>query len=196
MATEQAQALSSDVGRLLLYVPTVAPTEFDVAISYLVRRLEENAASENFMSGIFDLAPGSDAFVREAGRFHSAVEELGKLSPPTRRSPAPTTIRIVPHRSRLRCRSCPPSCRRSTTSPTPTPRCRPTRPGRARPSLWPPLQGGLDTVAVPAVIADDEVDDVIATARAAPLIGRHARRPSGRRSPSAPPTCWPAVAVG
>ena len=78
MATEQADVLSKDVGRLLLYVPTVKPTEFDVAISYLVRRLEENAASENFMSGIFGLAPGSDMYRREAHRFNDAVAELAR----------------------------------------------------------------------------------------------------------------------
>ncbi|WP_347957351.1 proline dehydrogenase family protein [Gordonia aichiensis] len=76
MATEQAEVISGDVGRLLLYVPTVKPKEFDVAISYLVRRLEENAASENFMSGIFDLAPGSDIFRREAARFNDSVSKL------------------------------------------------------------------------------------------------------------------------
>ncbi|NLG46997.1 bifunctional proline dehydrogenase/L-glutamate gamma-semialdehyde dehydrogenase [Gordonia sp. (in: high G+C Gram-positive bacteria)] len=79
MATEQAEVLSADVGRLLLYVPTVKPKEFDVAISYLVRRLEENAASENFMSGIFELAPGSAMYRREAGRFRDAVNELARI---------------------------------------------------------------------------------------------------------------------
>ncbi|EGD56600.1 bifunctional proline dehydrogenase/L-glutamate gamma-semialdehyde dehydrogenase [Gordonia neofelifaecis] len=79
MATEQAEVLSADVGQLLLYVPTVKPKEFDVAISYLVRRLEENASPENFMSGVFDLAPGSETFVREAGRFHAAVDALGRI---------------------------------------------------------------------------------------------------------------------
>ncbi|WOC11186.1 bifunctional proline dehydrogenase/L-glutamate gamma-semialdehyde dehydrogenase [Gordonia sp. MP11Mi] len=79
MATEQAEVVSADVGRLLLYVPTVKPAEFDVAISYLVRRLEENAASENFMSGIFDLAPGSAVHRREADRFTTAVQGLQRL---------------------------------------------------------------------------------------------------------------------
>ncbi|WFN93990.1 bifunctional proline dehydrogenase/L-glutamate gamma-semialdehyde dehydrogenase [Gordonia sihwensis] len=79
MATEQADVLSADVGRLLLYVPTVKPKEFDVAISYLVRRLEENAAPENFMSGIFDLAPGSAIYHRESGRFRDALAELGRI---------------------------------------------------------------------------------------------------------------------
>ncbi|MGO1948846.1 MAG: bifunctional proline dehydrogenase/L-glutamate gamma-semialdehyde dehydrogenase [Mycobacteriaceae bacterium] len=76
MATEQAEAVSSDVGQLLLYVPAVRPREFDAAISYLVRRLEENAASANFMSGIFDLEPGNEIFNREATRFRASLEDL------------------------------------------------------------------------------------------------------------------------
>ncbi|MCI4012864.1 bifunctional proline dehydrogenase/L-glutamate gamma-semialdehyde dehydrogenase [Brevibacterium sp. ZH18] len=76
MASEQAAAVTEDVGDLLLYVPAVHPKEFDVAISYLVRRLEENSASENFMSGIFDLANGNEVFEREAGRFEAAVKQL------------------------------------------------------------------------------------------------------------------------
>ncbi|WP_420098197.1 proline dehydrogenase family protein [Corynebacterium sp.] len=79
MATEQADAVSSDVGQLLLYVPAVRPQEFDVAISYLVRRLEENAASANFMSGIFDLEPGNDIFRREEARFRSSLGDLSGI---------------------------------------------------------------------------------------------------------------------
>ncbi|AGG65581.1 delta-1-pyrroline-5-carboxylate dehydrogenase [Corynebacterium callunae DSM 20147] len=79
MATDQARALSNDVGDLLLYVPAVRPAEFDVAISYLVRRLEENAASENFMSAIFDLDSNNAAFAREEARFRASVAELATL---------------------------------------------------------------------------------------------------------------------
>lgn len=42
MATGIQEVVRRDVGSLLLYVPVVNPREFDVAISYLVRRLEEN----------------------------------------------------------------------------------------------------------------------------------------------------------
>ncbi|KAA9393313.1 aldehyde dehydrogenase family protein [Kocuria coralli] len=76
MAVEQSVAVSEDLGPILLYVPAVRPAEFDVAVSYLVRRLEENAASENFMSGIFELAPGNEVFEREAGRFRTAVDQV------------------------------------------------------------------------------------------------------------------------
>ena len=69
MATGIQEVVRRDVGSLLLYVPVVNPREFDVAISYLVRRLEENAAPENFMSGVFDIAENEDVFARERDRF-------------------------------------------------------------------------------------------------------------------------------
>nr|WP_246465035.1 bifunctional proline dehydrogenase/L-glutamate gamma-semialdehyde dehydrogenase [Ruania alkalisoli] len=75
MATAQAAAVREDVGALLLYTPVVHPREFDVAIAYLVRRLEEGASSENFMSAVFDL--GTDAlFEREKQRFLDSIATI------------------------------------------------------------------------------------------------------------------------
>ena len=64
-----------DVGGLLLYTPVVHPREFDVAISYLIRRLEENASSENFMSAVFELASNEAMFEREKGRFLASLAD-------------------------------------------------------------------------------------------------------------------------
>ncbi|RHA38509.1 bifunctional proline dehydrogenase/L-glutamate gamma-semialdehyde dehydrogenase [Cellulomonas rhizosphaerae] len=58
MAPAQARAVRDDVGEVLLYTPVVARDDFDVAVSYLVRRLEENAAGENFLHALF--APEED----------------------------------------------------------------------------------------------------------------------------------------
>ena len=49
MAPMQQKVIQEDVGRLILYTPVVDSASFDVAVSYLVRRLEENAAEENFL---------------------------------------------------------------------------------------------------------------------------------------------------
>ena len=75
MATAQAEAVRADVGRLLLYTPVVHPDEFDVAISYLVRRLEEGASPENFMSAVFEL-DDPELFNREAERFRASLAQL------------------------------------------------------------------------------------------------------------------------
>ncbi|APT85565.1 bifunctional proline dehydrogenase/L-glutamate gamma-semialdehyde dehydrogenase [Corynebacterium aquilae] len=53
MAPAQARAVRDVVGDLILYTPVVHSEEFDVAVSYLVRRLEENGASQNFLYALF-----------------------------------------------------------------------------------------------------------------------------------------------
>jgi RHH-type proline utilization regulon transcriptional repressor/proline dehydrogenase/delta 1-pyrroline-5-carboxylate dehydrogenase len=74
MATAQAEAVRREVGGLLLYTPVVQPSEFDSAISYLVRRLEENASPENFLSGAFELGSDPEVFEREKARFLASLE--------------------------------------------------------------------------------------------------------------------------
>ncbi|AEF40113.1 bifunctional proline dehydrogenase/L-glutamate gamma-semialdehyde dehydrogenase [Hoyosella subflava] len=76
MATGQAEAVRKDVGSLLLYTPVVHPREFDVAIAYLIRRLEEGASKENFMSAVFELDKNEALFEREKQRFIASVNEL------------------------------------------------------------------------------------------------------------------------
>ncbi|MGI9824641.1 proline dehydrogenase family protein [Agromyces sp. Marseille-Q5079] len=76
MATGQAEAVRGDVGNLLLYTPVVNPSEFDVAIAYLVRRLEENASQDNFMSAVFDLAASEPLFDREMRRYLASLAAL------------------------------------------------------------------------------------------------------------------------
>lgn len=76
MADAQAQAIRDEIGDILLYVPVVDPSEFDVAIAYLVRRLEEGAAEQNFMASIFDLAASEDAFAKERARFDASVKQM------------------------------------------------------------------------------------------------------------------------
>jgi RHH-type proline utilization regulon transcriptional repressor/proline dehydrogenase/delta 1-pyrroline-5-carboxylate dehydrogenase len=76
MATAQAEAVKRTVGQLLLYTPVVDPGEFDVAISYLIRRLEENASHENFMSAVFELDSDPALFARERERFLASVADL------------------------------------------------------------------------------------------------------------------------
>ncbi len=81
MATDLQTVVRRDTGHLLLYVPVVHPDEFDVAISYLVRRLEENAAPDNFMSGVFDIATKEEVFNRERDRFLAALADVDPSAP-------------------------------------------------------------------------------------------------------------------
>lgn len=83
MAQGQAEAVRREVGSLLLYTPVVSPTEFDVAIAYLIRRLEEGASSDNFMSAVFELDQNEDLFLREQERFLASIAGLDGLVPPS-----------------------------------------------------------------------------------------------------------------
>ncbi|MDN4473295.1 bifunctional proline dehydrogenase/L-glutamate gamma-semialdehyde dehydrogenase [Demequina zhanjiangensis] len=69
MGEHVAKAVAKDVGSLRLYTPVVHPKEFDVALAYLVRRLEEVASKENFMSSLYRLDADPQVFAREESRF-------------------------------------------------------------------------------------------------------------------------------
>jgi RHH-type proline utilization regulon transcriptional repressor/proline dehydrogenase/delta 1-pyrroline-5-carboxylate dehydrogenase len=85
MATAQAEVVKRDVGGLLLYTPVVHPHEFDAAISYLVRRLEENASTDNFMSAVFELVDTPELFARESSRFLASLSGLDDAVPASSR---------------------------------------------------------------------------------------------------------------
>lgn len=86
MAQQQAEVVRREVGGLVLYTPVVHPGEFDVAISYLVRRLEEGASQDNFMSAVFDLDTDRDLFEREKQRFLDSLAAVDADVPqPNRR---------------------------------------------------------------------------------------------------------------
>ncbi|WOF23415.1 bifunctional proline dehydrogenase/L-glutamate gamma-semialdehyde dehydrogenase [Microbacterium betulae] len=94
MATAQAAVVRRDVGSLLLYTPVVHPDEFDVAIAYLIRRLEEGASPENFMSAVFDLDADPALFAREEERFRASIDLMPAEAPrpnrvQDRRAPQP-----------------------------------------------------------------------------------------------------------
>ncbi|GAA0472612.1 1-pyrroline-5-carboxylate dehydrogenase [Actinoplanes capillaceus] len=76
MAEGQAEAVRREVGGLLLYTPVVRPEQFDVAIAYLIRRLEEGASADNFMSAVFELHSDSALFARERDRFLASLNDL------------------------------------------------------------------------------------------------------------------------
>jgi len=71
MAPGEARAVRDEVardrgpgggqgGRVVLYTPVVRDEDFDVAISYLVRRLDENAAPQNFLHAMFAASTEGD----------------------------------------------------------------------------------------------------------------------------------------
>lgn len=86
MAPDQADAVRETVGRLILYTPVVHPGEFDAAVGYLVRRLDENASPANFMSAVFDLHHSEELFHREELRFRASLATLHHTPPTSHRT--------------------------------------------------------------------------------------------------------------
>ena len=86
MANHQARAVQARAGGLLLYAPVVRAEDFHSAIAYLVRRLDENTAPDNFLRHVFGLAPGSPDWDLERDRFLGAFELVDGLSDAPRRT--------------------------------------------------------------------------------------------------------------
>ncbi|MBX3012013.1 MAG: proline dehydrogenase family protein [Caldilineaceae bacterium] len=86
MANHQARAVQAQAQGLLLYAPVVKSEDFHSAIAYLVRRLDENTAPENFLHDLFGLEPGSPAWNRQRDRFLAACHRMDQISDQPRRA--------------------------------------------------------------------------------------------------------------
>lgn len=82
MSPDQADLVHEAFGSLILYTPVVRAEDFDVAVSYLVRRLEENASSQNFIHALFAENEMDD----QERRFRRAVEDAASVSDSPRRT--------------------------------------------------------------------------------------------------------------
>ncbi|KIC74318.1 bifunctional proline dehydrogenase/L-glutamate gamma-semialdehyde dehydrogenase [Candidatus Protochlamydia amoebophila] len=76
------QTLADD---MLLYCPTATKEEFQNAVAYLVRRLDENTAPENFLRHAFDLKPGTDDWNKQVHLFKQACQNYKQVSDQPRR---------------------------------------------------------------------------------------------------------------
>lgn len=74
MANHQARAVQDIAGGLLRYAPVVKKEDFHSAISYLVRRLDENTHEENFLHDIFGMKPGCPKWDKQKEMFFAACE--------------------------------------------------------------------------------------------------------------------------
>ena len=97
MANHQARAVQHEAGGLLLYAPVVKTEDFHSAIAYLVRRLDENTAPENFLHDLFSMEPDSDAWQRQRDRFFAACQIHNEVPDRPRRTQDRRTERPVAH---------------------------------------------------------------------------------------------------
>ncbi len=88
MANHQARAVRDAAGALLLYAPAVQSHDFLSAMAYLVRRLDENTAPENFLRDMFAMRPGSPEWENQKQRFIQGWHDRHNVSTESRRSRA------------------------------------------------------------------------------------------------------------
>ncbi|MGA0866415.1 MAG: proline dehydrogenase family protein [Candidatus Nanopelagicaceae bacterium] len=80
MANGEALAVAKRLGSVLLYTPVTKRSDFPSAVAYLVRRLDENTAKENFLRSSFTIKVDSEEFVDQRRRFEAAVRERFTVS--------------------------------------------------------------------------------------------------------------------
>ncbi len=74
MANAQALEVCQRAGGMTVYTPAVPDREFEAAVAYLVRRLDENTAPGSFLGDLFGLEEGSAAWDGQVGNFRRACE--------------------------------------------------------------------------------------------------------------------------
>jgi RHH-type proline utilization regulon transcriptional repressor/proline dehydrogenase/delta 1-pyrroline-5-carboxylate dehydrogenase len=85
MANAEALTILRDVGSVLLYAPVTERDDFTSAVAYLVRRMDENTAAENYLRASFSLTVGSPTFAEQERRFRDAVSARHTVSTESRR---------------------------------------------------------------------------------------------------------------
>lgn len=85
MADHLRRVVQEETGQMLLYCPAATEEDFVSAVAYLVRRLDENTAPENFLRHSFGIAPGTAAFEEQKKLFLKSVNKMGAVSHERRR---------------------------------------------------------------------------------------------------------------
>ncbi|HVB70612.1 MAG TPA: bifunctional proline dehydrogenase/L-glutamate gamma-semialdehyde dehydrogenase [Acidimicrobiales bacterium] len=90
MANAEALALARSGETVLLYTPATQRDDFASAVAYLVRRLEENTAPENYLSAAFAIGRDVAVFEEQRRRFVDSIAQRHDLSVASRRFHPPT----------------------------------------------------------------------------------------------------------
>ncbi|WP_104748757.1 bifunctional proline dehydrogenase/L-glutamate gamma-semialdehyde dehydrogenase [Helicobacter cetorum] len=85
MSLQASQELK-DMHKLILYAPVCDEAHFNNAIAYLVRRLDENTSSDNFMKAFFNLEVGSNEWEDQKQRFLNSLKGVATLDNSTHRT--------------------------------------------------------------------------------------------------------------
>lgn len=85
MADPMRRVVQTLSGSMLLYCPAATKKEFQNAVAYLIRRLDENTAPENFLRHVFSLIPGTKEWQSQATHFSLACHGVHTVSDRPRR---------------------------------------------------------------------------------------------------------------
>ncbi len=85
MANAEALAIVKKTGRVILYTPVTRYEEFPAAVAYLVRRLDENTSSENYLRASFDIENSHVKFAEQQKRFLISLKDRHLISTQSRR---------------------------------------------------------------------------------------------------------------
>ncbi|HEX2583190.1 MAG TPA: proline dehydrogenase family protein [Chlamydiales bacterium] len=76
MADHIRRVVQKLTGSILLYCPVAKKEEFQHAIAYLIRRLDENTGAENFLRHAFELKPGTESWESQTALFFQACDDI------------------------------------------------------------------------------------------------------------------------
>ena len=80
MANPEALAIAKRSMRILLYAPVTRADDFASAVAYLVRRLDENTAAENYLRSSFEIGTNPAKFNEQSDRFLASASQRHEIS--------------------------------------------------------------------------------------------------------------------
>ena len=80
MANPEALAIAKRSMRILLYAPVTRADDFASAVAYLVRRLDENTAPENYLRSSFEIGSNPEKFKEQSDRFLASASQRHDIS--------------------------------------------------------------------------------------------------------------------
>jgi len=86
MADHLRRVVQELAGGILLYCPAATYAEFQNAIAYLIRRLDENTAPENFLRHVFEMVPGSKYWQEQSDFFAMSCQAASTVAEASRRT--------------------------------------------------------------------------------------------------------------
>ena len=85
MADQMRRVVQTLAGDILLYCPAATEDDFQNAVAYLIRRLDENTAPQNFLRHAFALRPGTPEWEDQVRLFSAACDAVDTVSTEPRR---------------------------------------------------------------------------------------------------------------